>query len=113
MLTLLSIDNWPIIYKLLFVVTVLFHPNIMFRKFAVGFSVSMIITGLLKEYYLEGSHWFMMQTVHELVTILLAGRLLYIVPVAKWLVIAQELLLILLNVYQFQTITDCFVPPDK
>ncbi|AHK11425.1 hypothetical protein S140_15 [Shewanella sp. phage 1/40] len=111
MFFILPIENWAIIYKILIIVTIIFHPNMMFRKFAFWFSVSWMITGFFKEYYLSGSEWFMMQAVHELLTLIITGRLLKESPLVRYIVTIQAVGFLGLNILQFQTITDWFMPP--
>lgn len=111
MFIVLPIENWTIIYKLLFLVTVIFHPSLEVRKFAFWFSISWVVTGFMKEYYLDGKYWFMMQSVHELITILIVGRLFSCHPIMKFVITVQATGLLLLNIYQFQTITDWFMEP--
>ena len=111
MFFVLPIENWTLLYKLILVVTIIFHPNIMFRKFAFWFSISWMVTGFFKEYYLTGGEWFMMQGVHELITILIAGRLLHNSPLVLYIITSQAMAFLWLNILQFQTITNWFMPP--
>jgi hypothetical protein len=111
MFIVLPIENWTILYKLILVGTVVFHPNPSFRKFSFWFSLSWMITGFIKEYHLTGSEWFMMQCVHELLTILIVGRFLYNTPIIAYIITTQAVGFLWLNILQFQTITSWFMPP--
>lgn len=111
MFIVLPLENWAILYKMLMVMTMMFHPSINVRKFSAYFFLSWITTGFLKEYYLDGKYWFMMQSVHELITILIAGRLFSCHPIMRFAITVQAVGLFLVNVYQFQTITDWFMKP--
>jgi hypothetical protein len=108
---ILDIPNWNIIYKILIVFTIVFHKDKGIRNFCFLFSVSLFTTGIIKEYYLDGKYWFMMQSVHELITILLAGRLIN-VDWSRWAIYVQSLGLLLLNIMQFQTFSDWFMKPE-
>jgi hypothetical protein len=111
MLAILEWDNWAILYKLLILLTAIFHPNKDVRKFSVYFILSWCATGILKEHYLDGKYWFMMQSVHELITILLTVRLISVCW-TKYLIFTQAIGLLLLNIIQFQTFSDWFMKPE-
>jgi hypothetical protein len=111
MLASLDWDNWGILYKLIILVTAVFHPNQNVRKFSVYFILSWCVTGMLKEHYLDGKYWFMMQAVHELITIILAGRLIS-VDWSRWVIYSQAVGLLILNIMQFQTFSDWFMKPE-
>lgn len=113
MLAILSIENWAILYKLAVLFTIMFHTDRRIRSFCLWFLYSWVVTGFIKEYYLHGKYWFMMQAVHELITLLLVGRLLGELKFTKFVISMQAIGLLLLNIYQFQTVTEGFMsPPD-
>jgi hypothetical protein len=113
MFMVLPIENWAILYKLFMVMTAVFHPNVQIRKFCIWFSASWVVTGFTKAYYLDGGSWFMMQTVHELITILLVISFLSTMKLTKVIILTQAIFFVGLNTLQWQTLTDWFMPPDR
>ena len=112
MFTVLPWENWAIVYKLLLLVTAVFHTSKNIRVFCSYFILSWCITGLLKEHYFDGSNWFMVQCLHELITLLLAQRLLRPNTAVYYYMHLQALFFLSLNIMQFQTLSDWFMKPE-
>lgn len=92
-------EDWSLIYKLSFVLTVIFHPDFTIRKFSFYLLIWWYLLGNIAN-CCEANLGYLTQTYYEFGVILLT-YLFIKGKYVRYIIVGQSLILLLLNIHQY------------
>lgn len=95
------VADWALLYKVLFLVTVCFHPDDKVRGFSWWLVVLWYISGTIRDvFYSAAPDWYMIGAYNELAVLILAG-LYFEETLTSKIIMLQGVCLFYLNLWQY------------